>query len=469
MNREQKKAHRRQLRDRAKERELLKAQELEEDDSDEFDVIETGNEEVTEEPVEKYMDSPEVAVVEAVGPTSFDELDAKRSEEERVSAVLNITYDTEMLVRNILHDSSKDPTEKANAIKAVTNDFVGRISSKVKKIAKSIGIVTEEKKKSNCIVVNKGKDGNYRWVGWVSNNFVDWDGDIISEKAHREYVEWFDQNKDVAPVFVSWHTPGTVRKSPVDFAMYENGFLIMSGKLEESEALALMKAQEKTDLGMSHGSFILQRNYKDRRIIDKYRMYECSDLPLENAANPFTDFDTLVKEVGMDKLQYLTEILGDEEKAKAFIDKAGLKQKILQEAEITQAEKTEEPKVEVVEPVAEVKPEPVPEVKSEDIVAKVMKEMDIDGLNAFVAQAKEAMEKVTILEALLKEVRGTQDEKLAEVLTPPVAQFAWSMDKRASQSEDNIVPDEDKKKAAPGVPEGYWLSEATNTTPVPVP
>lgn len=466
MNSEQKKERRRQNRLRAKQRELQKAQELEEVDS-ELDVIETADE---PEEVEKFMDMPMAMDVEPA-PTSFEQLDAMQVARDQAKTVMEVTYATEDLVRNILHDSQMDPKQKASAINAVTSEFANRVSSVASKIAKKVGIVTEAKKKNNSILIEKDKDGNWRWVGWVSNNFVDWDGDIISEDAHKEYVDWWDKNQDVSPVFVAWHTPGTARKSPVDFMMYENGFLITSGPLEEEEAAGLLKAQKQTDLGMSHGTFVFGRDPKDPRVITKYRMYEVSDLPLVKAANPFTDFETIVKEVGMDKIAYLAQILGSEEKAKAFLEKTGLKQKALQEAEIESKEKTEEKVETKVEVKTEVKTEPTPKTEvpapiPDDFVAKVMKEMDIEGLNAFVARAKEAMEKVPVLEELIKELKGDQEEKLAEKLTPPAARFAWSQENRASLSKENVVNDDEKKKAEPGVPKDYWLSEATKTTPI---
>ena len=256
---------------------------------------------------------------------------------------------------------------------------------KIRAAAKKLGIGNNMEKERNSILVEKDADDHWRWVGWVTNNFIDWDADIITEDAHKEYVGWLEKNMDVAPSFVSWHTPGTARTHPVDFAMYENGFLIMSGLLEEQEAIGLLKAQSKIDLGMLHGSFVLSRDPKDPRAITKYRMYEASDLPLENAANPFTDFETMVKEVGMDKVKYLAQILGSEEKANAFLEKTGLKQKQLQEAEVESKEQAAPDTELVQDPPAlpetegpetggkkekEIVPETVkPDMKAEDLIA----------------------------------------------------------------------------------------------------
>ena len=174
----------------------------------------------------------------------------------------------------------------------------------------------------------------------------------------------------------------------------------------------------------------------------------------------------------MDKKEYLTALLGDADKAEAFLEKTGLKQKALQEAEIESKEKTEEVPV-VTEPAVEVPPvvEPAIETKAisegspSDLVAQVMKELDVDGLNAFVTEAKTAMEKVGILEALVKELSANQNEKLAEMIAPPITKtMAWS---RPSEDDKNVIKKSDPlTKNVAGLPEGYWLSQATNTAPI---
>jgi hypothetical protein len=240
---------------------------------------------------------------------------------------------------------------------------------------------------------------------------------------------------------------------------------MMSGPLTEQEAQILMKAQEMVDLGMSHGTFIFERDSNDPRVVSKYRMYECSDLPIENAANPFTNFDVVSKEVGMDKLAYLAGILGSEDRAKAFLERTGLKQKELQAAGLEQKEAApDQPAVQqpVVQP---------PAVNDVDKALELkLAQLDIPGLNAWVETANVAIEKVEVLEAMLKELSKSKDDAVAEMISPPIEKaMAWSM-KRASASENNVIKAEDPlAKARPAIPEGAWLSEATGTAPLAVP
>jgi len=329
---------------------------------------------------------------------------------------------------------------------------------KIRAAAKKFGIDVSMDKERNAVVVEKDAKGDWRAVMWVSNNFIDYDRDIISKQAHEEYVAWLDEYPDMAPAFLSWHLPESVRKNRVDFWTFQNGFLLMSAKLEEIEAQALLKAQAETDLGMSHGSIVLERDPKDPRVILKYRMYEVSDLPLDKAANPFTDFETLVKEVGMDKLEYLSTILG-EERAAAFLEKSETKQKVLREAEIEEKDLKPDPKPAEVEV----------KLDAEKILEQVMKELDIEGLAETIEKLKADAEKVPLLEDLVKKLAEKQEDQLVEMISPQ--KFPWS--KVASKSDDTIIKKEEQDKdptlQAPGIPEGdeYWLSQSTGIAPIP--
>lgn len=332
---------------------------------------------------------------------------------------------------------------------------------KIHAAAKKMGIGAAEKERS-AVVVEKDASGNWRAVMWPSNNFKDLDGEIISEKAHQEYVDWVNKNMDVAPVFLTWHKAGTRRAAQVDFAGYEHGFLIMSAPLTEKEAAGLLRAQALTDVGMSHGSFVLERDGSDPRVITKYRMVEVSDLPIENAANPFTDFETLLKEADMDTKKYLASVLGSEDEAEKHLKKMLDKQEALRKAGVE--EKASDPPA--PEPVAETKPAEAPNI--DEIVARVAKELGMEQLSAEFAVLKEAAEKVPVLESLVAELTTKSDEKLADLIAPKIAKsFSW-MEARPSQKEETVLKDGDKGDATlkESKPETGWLSELTGTTPL---
>lgn len=335
----------------------------------------------------------------------------------------------------------------------------------IKQAAKKFGIGAAE----NTVVIEKDASGKWRTVMWPSNNFLDLDKDIISEKAHLEYVDWVNENMDLAPVFMSCHKYQTIRKNRVDFVGYESGFLMMSSPLEEHEAEGLLKAQVLTDIGMSHGTIVIERDPNDARVITKYRMVEVSDLPLSRAANPFTDFDTLIlKEVVMSKVDldiksYLATILGDETKAEEFIGRAGLKQKALQDAGV-ESKEVSTPEVKAEAPAADVNMDAV----VSQVMERVSKELDVEGLSEYIAKMQADVQKVPVLEALIKEAMASKEDSLAEMISAPAGRaFAWTKG-RASQATDNVLDakKEDDELLKKAKPELGWLSEATGTVPV---
>lgn len=382
-----------------------------------------------------------------------------------------------------IHDKSHVRNALARAAQQIQAGGEGAADAKaalpkIRAAAKKFGIDMSMEK---GIIIEKDAQGDWRWVGRPSNNFIDWQNDIMSKSAHQKYVAWLDGNPEMAPVFMKWHVPGTARENPVDFWMEHEGVLIMSGKLTENEARQLLKMQKQEDLGMSVQGIGLRLNKEDSREITDYWLYEVSDLPLANAANPFTSLETITKEAGMDKLEYLTEMMGSKERAEAFLKKTGQMQQGLQEAGITSKEK------ETVDDSSSSASTPPLSAKDDSansdvdaLVKQLTEKLDLDGLNAFVAQAQEAMEKVPLLEAMVKEMQKSDDEKLAAALTPPAMRFAWSRENRPSQSagtqlkktakaeEDDEEEDELEEQLSKSIPTAHWLSSVTNTAPVPV-
>lgn len=328
---------------------------------------------------------------------------------------------------------------------------------KIRAAAKRMGIGQMEKSASS-VVVEKDANGDWRAVMWPTNNFIDTDGEILSKDAHEEYSAWVNDHMELAPVFTTWHEPSMVRKHQVDFVEYTNGFMLMSAPLTPEEAEGIFRVEKMCDLGMSHGTVVLERDKNNPKIITKYRMVEVSDLPLENAANPFTDFSVVTKEVSMDKKQYLATLLG-EERAEEFFEKSGMKQAALREAGVKEKEKQEETPAPDTTPKAET-PSVPPDLDA--IIKAVGEQFDITGLNEFVTEAREAIEKVSVLEEVVKSLKEGEDDKLAEKLTPPITQkMAWT---RPSQSKDNVVKEEDPlvKQA----PNNNWFAEAVGVEPL---
>lgn len=357
----------------------------------------------------------------------------------------------------------KQLKETADALERDPGSEIRSTVPELLKSAKTAGIGGEP-----SILIEKDATGSWRAVLFSSNNFKDRDGEIIAQSAHEEYVEWVNKNMaEAAPVFATWHVPGTARTYPIDFVGFDNGFLIESCPLTEGEAANLLKMQETTDLGLSIGGLALQRDQENPHIILKYRQFEVSDLPLSRAANPFTDIELVLKEAVMksEEMQtYLAGMLG-EERAKQVLGKMAISQEELRKAGVEEKEAKVETPATTTTVVTTTAPTTAPTM--DEILDRVFKELGAEELSKEFATLKEAAEKVPVLEALIKQLVGSQDEKLADMINPPIQKnFAW-MEKRASQREDTKLKEEDEedKKLVKAGPE-MWLSEATHTTPI---
>jgi cation transport regulator ChaB len=164
-------------------------------------------------------------------------------------------------------------------------------------------------KEALCIV--KQADGRMRWYARYSNNFKDRDGEIITEAAHKECIDWAASG-GVYPELWLWHTPGT-RFGQADWLDYASGFTHASGLVDDTDsAMAVVGALRDKQLGVSHGMLCSQQG----NLITKYRSFEISVLPLERASVWTTSFDIAGKETQMaftpEKRMFLVSALGED-------------------------------------------------------------------------------------------------------------------------------------------------------------
>lgn len=280
--------------------------------------------------------------------------------------------------------------------------------------------------------VFKDNDGNYRWFGWVTNKFKDRDGDILTDSAHIEFYNFLNANPEYAPELWTWHTPGTARKMKADWWEYANGFFMYSGILNEDEADAFLNSDnDDVEVGMSHGFYVLEKvgNY-----ILKYRTFEVSELPLEKAANPFTNFtvkEDLKKMFSVSKRAYLVSRFGEEATAKLEQDTEN-KEAVLTELGVNWKEVNEQYELEIEAKLAErVADASKGTVKA--IMSQVVEALNIPGLqetlkalNDKVDEAASLAVRVGEIEASIKHLLETEDERIAKAITP-AEPFSWDL------------------------------------------
>lgn len=330
---------------------------------------------------------------------------------------------------------------------------------KIVEAAKRMGIVkpaTKSEEAPSGFQIVKGLDGGWRWFGWVTNKWRDRDwkaaprhgGEILTSEAHREFVKWVDGDPaERMPELWVWHTPGTAYEKQADWIDFADGFLVAGGPLTEKEASGLLALEVLYELGMSHGMEVIERDTKEG-LITKYRSFEFSPLPRERAANLWTSFSTIVKEVAEmgfsdEKRQALVAALGETEVAALESNTEGMA-KALMELGVDNKEvdvpAVEEPvaKPTKEEPTAEGTEEEPKELGPSEIAEAVAKELNIDGLSSF-------LKNITVrLDTL--EGKQTEDDaqKVADAIAPEAfnSDISKIWDSRPSASEDNVVEKE---------------------------
>lgn len=159
-----------------------------------FDLahIDDDPDEETDETLTKEMGG----MVEYSRPTSWDEMEALEETEEQQEELREISWTVQNLVYNIVCHPTMSPEEKTKAIQEVGSGFGERISGIVSGIKKAIQDVfnptspvrkmiksLKAEQENNSLMIEKDAKGDWRWVGWVTNNYVDWDGQAVPAMA----------------------------------------------------------------------------------------------------------------------------------------------------------------------------------------------------------------------------------------------------------------------------------------------
>lgn len=181
------------------------------------------------------------------------------------------------------------------------------------------------------LYLTKGKKGRHYLVGRFSNRWRDWDfhanpangGEIVASHAHQEFERWLDRNPHHAPELWVWHVWGSAFKNRAHWWGWSGNAMYAAWELTENEAQKVQEWREELraqgrDLGMSFGFYVLDYD-REQGVINKYRAFEASILPLDRAANPWTDVGLFSEEenrrekmaFAQEKLEALRKIHGD--------------------------------------------------------------------------------------------------------------------------------------------------------------
>ena len=444
---------------------------------------------------EKYLPPGDVGTMVEIAPPllggaqSFTEAESYDKTQEQKTHVFKQEDRFYCILKNIMADPDKTSAQKAAAVESAAKELAAIVAKGPEKslVDKIKGLFSPNSDKTverthrpmlGSFQTYKGLNGEWRWLTVTTNNFKDLEGEIFSEDAHKDYINYVDITGSY-PELRLWHVKGS-RIGMADFAAFSDGFVVHSGTFEDRK-VAECFAGEKA-LGVSHG-YEYKGGDEEDGVYDFYRTFEVSALPLKRAANALTDFVASDKEVTMftaDKRKFLVDHIGEERTALLEKGLAGA-QAAAKDAGIAFKELVEDVTVEPAVPTDDKASEPVedPATKEEtpaEKAAPVTMENVQETAQAAVASALEAAiapvaklieglqksfdEKSIYDEARLTALERTDEEKLAEKMRPRRQDPANGGGGRPTASKDNIPTDEEVKEEIvtdpkPGPVDGY--------------
>lgn len=166
----------------------------------------------------------------------------------------------------------------------------------------------------DAFTVFKGNDGNWYWHSIHTNNYEDREGEIITQKAHDDYIMRVDMGIVPLPVLMAWHTPGT-EHGQADFIWRNDHFVHAVGHFDETPLAQKAIEFYRKNVGkikMSHG-FTTPANEFDGKHYKTYNTVEITTLPPFAAANPYTSFEEIkVMSMNPEKRLHLVKMFGEE-------------------------------------------------------------------------------------------------------------------------------------------------------------
>lgn len=152
-----------------------------------------------------------------------------------------------------------------------------------------------------------------RWFAWWSNNFEDRDGEIFTEHAIDNYVGRVKSGATPYPELWFWHMKGT-KHGQADYVGRVGHYAVAAGEFDNSPLAQSLKVHYGNgEWAVSHG-FRYPPSQKQRGVYHHFTTFELSPLRPQAAANPYTEFNEVVKmQISPEAMAELEKAVGKEE------------------------------------------------------------------------------------------------------------------------------------------------------------
>lgn len=332
-------------------------------------------------------------------------------------------------------DIEVDDKKKVRSSGATTKSS-GGVLSNIAQFFKNLGSLNEATPSIDTVspwIFYRDSTGALRGLVVYSNIFKDKHKEIISEAAHKEYVEWADEH-GAYPEMHLWHGgPGT-RWGQVDFVDYTDGFAV-AGFVVDAGKEYIAEALQKQENKVSHGFFGL----KDvTSVFLLYRPFEISPLPNGAEANTWTAISFASKEYQMPF----------SDAKKGYFKKLGMSDEAITDAEAKLKDMGDKLKAagadykDAADPAADVQPMAVLVTEMANIGKSVSQLAELIS-----TQNKELVAVKTQVTAFEAESKKSVDDRVNEQLTSRVAAAVGSGGFKASESAGTVVAEAQAKEA----------------------
>ena len=298
--------------------------------------------------------------------------------------------------------------------------------------------------KDDAFSVFKGVDDKWHWHAVFTNNFEDREGEILTERAHDDYIARLDMGLVPMPVLQRWHTPGTEHGKAT--MLWRSGHFVHAiGDFDDTPLAQKAITYYRKNAGkslMSHG-FMSPEWAFDGKHYNAYNTIEITTLPPFAAANLYTSFEEL-KEMALteEKQRDLENVFGKDFVA-ALVARDEQHGKALEDMSVTFKDfstATPEPEKPVTndrekslgELYSDLVTENTELIKTVTVLGKALKVTD-DGYKARVKELEKKFDDET------QAWQGELDKLKALVNQPP---------RRAAHDASTAVTDADKLKQA---------------------
>jgi hypothetical protein len=222
------------------------------------------------------------------GFTSLNDYDSYVQKIQNFEAIRDLFWVYHDLLYNIMFGLVENTSGKT--VDVLIQELHDQFMSRFRKLSTET-IIKDFSSDKSSVVLYKNKEGRLSWVGSHTNKFEDREKEVLTEKAHKDFVNKIESGDIAYPELWIWHEKDWKVGNANWLAYDDRGFLLSGGVIDQDkEDLVIALFENTSQMGMSHGMPPESVKYDEDGDIIEYVSKEISLLPIEYACNLLTTF-----------------------------------------------------------------------------------------------------------------------------------------------------------------------------------